>query len=109
MLQPSTNYGPQIVDALKAKQTELGLNNSDFARHLKINRTTWVLTSQAVRPLPRGVATQAARKFPDLKDLVIAFLLGFTVRRSESRMRIDEVMRTSNDDMPTRELAEATR
>lgn len=63
-----------LIDILRERQERAGLSEQDFAELLGVGKATWILIRQ--RNTKPGLKFIAAviRKFPDLEDLVVAFL-----------------------------------
>jgi len=63
-----------LLERLIAKQTELGVSDSEFARILEIPRSTWQLTRTRVKPVMWRVVVAAVRRFPEMAEDATLFL-----------------------------------
>ena len=70
------------------KQQEANQTDEDFADFLGVPRSTWQLTRSGVKPLGRRVALAAVRTFPELKSLVVSFLLSDAAHAAETATNI---------------------
>ena len=72
-----------LIDKLKAKQQEMGLNDVQFADKLGVPRSTWRHAKVGIRRPSRKLVLGAMRQFPDLASLCVSFLLsdGTTVHK----------------------------
>lgn len=63
-----------LLDVLKKRQRELGLNDVQFAAKLQIPRATWTNTKLGYKRIGERVITAALHAFPDLGPEIIIFL-----------------------------------
>lgn len=64
-----------LLARLIEKQRADDMSDAEFADRLGVPRSTWQLTRTGIKPLGLRVAQAAAITFPDLKALVVSFLL----------------------------------
>lgn len=64
-----------LLERLIQKQRDNNQTDEEFADFLGVPRSTWQLTRSGVKPVARRIAVAAAKTFPDLKPLVVSFLL----------------------------------
>jgi len=65
-----------MLARLKAKQQELGLNDSAFADRLGVPRSTWLLTKRGERPIRNKIIRATMRSFPELIPDALSYLVG---------------------------------
>lgn len=72
-----------LREKLVARQQELGLNDTEFARLLGVPRSTWSLTRSGVKRVGPRIARAVLRAFPDLAPEAISFLLTDATMRTK--------------------------
>lgn len=63
-----------LVDTLKAKQDELGLDDVEFASRIGITRPAWSMIRSGVRQPGEKTLSGVMRAFPRLTDDCLAYL-----------------------------------
>ena len=73
MSQTSKSQHP-LVAKLSARQTELGLTDTEFARRLEISRPLWWMTRHGTRRINIMLLNGIAKAFPELDEDILAAL-----------------------------------
>ena len=68
------NSTPPLVEHLIICQTNLKMNNSEFARFLGISRPLWVMTKSGKRQINVSLLRGVAKTFPSLDKQILTFL-----------------------------------
>lgn len=63
-----------LLEKLKAKQKDLGLNDKLFAQELGCSEKMWYFTRTAQRGISRKVLSGTVKRFPELIPDVLVFL-----------------------------------
>jgi len=63
-----------LIEQIKAKQIELGLSESEFAKKLGISRALWFLIKKGERQPGFKFIQAIIKKFPDLQLAVYQYL-----------------------------------
>lgn len=61
----------ELIEGLETKREEMGMNMTEFASLLKLDRVHYNLLVNKKRPVGDKVRKAAIRHFPDLAELVI--------------------------------------
>jgi hypothetical protein len=64
----------QLIETLKGKQRVEGLNESDFAKKLGIDRRLWGLTKNGQANIGMSLLKAVMRVYPELSSEVLALL-----------------------------------
>lgn len=77
-------FQSELRDALLEKQKEAGLANNDskFAEYLDVSRTTWQGIKFSNRIAGLEILHGVAKRYPDLKDIVWAYLIAYPGHRN---------------------------